>query len=365
MRPHGVIAIALVAVAVSMTADGTLTMVDEENVGGGPGDVVVVKPSPNRRGTHVVHMAFNAGEAVAHRLEPDGRLRPTNRSPVGPEPRAIALLHDGDVAVIVNSSENEIGVHRVGENGSFTEINRADSGGLNPYDVASYDDIVVVANRDSNGIQTFHVSRSGALVPVSGAATGVGPHIVSVSRRFDIAVGNLTSRTLNIFKGDTAGGTTLVTTVPLDLPPRAMAWRGRTIWVALDSPFPEDDIIRPYTLNPRGEVTQGTDTLAGPFVTDIEIRINSLYAATVNANGAGFADDRDELRVYQIGTDNSLQLDAALQTPGATPSFKQLVVGPNRLKQRTAFLTEFQAGWLRSFLYAAGESMEPDEPDWQ
>ena len=109
----------------------------------------------------------------------DGSLTAVGRSAIGPEPRAIALARNGDYAVVVNSIVNEIAVMSIGDDGLLTEVNRVPSGGLNPYDVAvGFNDIVVVANRDSDQINTFQIDRRGRLTPLGVAVTGIDPHVV-------------------------------------------------------------------------------------------------------------------------------------------------------------------------------------------
>lgn len=87
-----------------------------------------------------------------------------------------------------------------------------------------------------------------------------------------------------------------------------------------------------------------------------------LFAVTVNTNGPGPADDRDEVRAYRIdGT--QLTLDASVQTAGLPPSFKQISTHRGRDDvDRHVITTEFQSGWLRSLVYRrGGEEEEEDE----
>jgi hypothetical protein len=88
---------------------------------------------------------------------------------------------------------------------------------------------------------------------------------------------------------------------------------------------------------------------AGPFLTDLSARTDTLFAVTANLNGGGL-DARNEVRAYRWdGT--KLTLQGAVQTPGFPPSFKQVAVARERGSLHV-LVSEFQAGWLRSLLYA-------------
>jgi Lactonase, 7-bladed beta-propeller len=323
-------------------------------VGNGPGDLMVF--SVRRNAKYVVSMSFNSGEAVSHRMERDGSLTEVSRTPTGPEPRAIAMARDGDYAVVVNSISNQVVVMSVGEDGVLSEVDRIDSGGLNPYDVdAAYNDVVVVANRDSNEIRTFHIDRRGQLTAVDSTPTGNLPHVVSVSRGRDglIAVANQGDRSVSMYQVDRRGQLTPGGTIPLDnMTPRTLSWQGRNLFVALDAPSPNEDLIRAFHVRRNGEIVQDEDTPAGAFLTDIEVIADMLFAVTVNRNNlADPTDDRDEVIAFRRdGT--SLTREAAVQTPGVPPSFKQITAARGRRGNIHILTTEFQGGWLRSFLWS-------------
>lgn len=338
----------------------TLTVADNEPVDvapgePGPGDNMVF--SVRRNGRFVVSLAFTTGhlgEVVSHRLRSDGQLELVGRTPAGREPRAIAMARNGDYAVVVNSIDNQIAVMSIGDDGLLNEVSRSSSGGLNPYDVAvAHDDIVVVANRGSDQINTFHIDRRGRLRPLDVAIAGVDPHVVSVSSRGLVAVGNQTERSVSIFEVNRRGELTFNQTVTTGgLVPTSASWQGRRVFVALDKPFPQEDVIRSYSVDRQGAVTQGGDTDCGVFLTDIEANEDGVFAVTANRNNpADPFDDRDEVRVYRIaGTE--LTLDASVQTDGFPPSFKQVATGPARWpNDRHVIVSEFQSGYLRSLLY--------------
>jgi hypothetical protein len=350
----------------------TLTVVDNEPVDvapgePGPGDNMVF--SVRRNATYVVSLAFTTGqpgEIVTHRLSPSGDLSLVGRTPGGPEPRAIAMARDGDYAVVVNSIANEVVVMSVGDDGLLREVSRSPSGGLNPFDVAvGFDDIVVVANRDSDQINTFHLDRRGNLRPLAQAAAGIDPHVVAVSSRGFVAVANQTERSVSLFELNRRGEL-----IPLGEPiamsitgtdermvPRTLTWHRHNLFVALDAPGVNEDLIRAFHVARDGTVEQGGDTPCGVFLTDLEANEDGLFAVTVNRNimpdGTDLP-DTDEVRVYRI-VDGDLVLDASVQTetprpPG--PSFKQIATGPARWpNDRHVIVSEFQSGWLRSLLY--------------
>lgn len=344
-------------IVTSGAAERTLAVVDNKPIDAGPGDVAAV---PNRTDLTIT-MGFNRGEAITHRVAPDGRLTEIARSPVGPEPRAMTFAERGDLLILCNSITNELGVFEVGEDGRLREINRASSGGLNPYDAEAFDDVVVVANRDSNQVNTFRVDRRGVLVPLDREPTGQAPHVVSVSRtdgRY-VAVANQADRTISLFELNRRGELTPRGTVPLDnMTPRTISWRNdRQFYVALDAPAPAEDLIRAFEVRDDGEIAHLGDTPAGAFLTDLEATLNALFAVTVNVNGPGGADDRDEVRVYRF-EGNELVQDSAVQTPGVPPSFKQIAVGGRLPGVRHVMTSEFQGSWLRSLFYYHSD----DEP---
>jgi 6-phosphogluconolactonase (cycloisomerase 2 family) len=342
---------------VSSRAQSTLTVVDNEFLPGGPGDVDFV-PGQN----DVVTMSFTTGEMIISRQNPDGTIAVVGRIPAGPEPRAVAFAHRGELAVIANSIANELGVFEVGDDGMLREINRVPSGGLNPYDVAvGFDDIVVVANRDSDQINTFHINRRGRMTPLAQAAAGIDPHVVSVSSRGFVGVANQTDQSVSLFELNRRGELTPLgppiamsitgSNPPASMTPRTLVWQGRRLYVALDAPFPAEDVIRTFWVSRNGQVFQAGDTAAGFFLTDLEANADGVFAVTVNVNNrADPNDDRDEVRFYRReGT--ALTLDAAVQTPGVPPSFKQITARRGRRGIWHVLTTEFQGGWMRSLIY--------------
>jgi hypothetical protein len=322
----------------------------------GPGDNMVF--AARRDARFVVSLAFTTGqpgEVVSHRLWDDGRLSFVGRTPAGREPRAIAVARDGDYAVVVNSIDDQQAVMAIGDDGLLREVHRAGSGGDNPYDVAvAFGHIVLVANRDSNTISTFAIDRRGQLTgPLATEPTGPTPHVVVVGARGHVAVCNQTGRSLSMYDVDPRGELAPLGTVLLDnMVPITATWHDYVLFVALDRPFPEEDVIRAFHVSRNGAVRQAGDTPCGVFLTDLEANEDGLFAVTANRNNPdNVFDDRNEVRVHRIdGT--TLTLDAARQTEGFPPSFKQVSTGPAQgWNDRHVIVSEFQSGWLRSLIY--------------
>lgn len=355
-------------------ATGQLTVLDNDPFEGDPGDNMVF--AVRRSGTYVVSLAFaegQPGETVTHRRNDDGTLEFVGRTPAGREPRAIALAKNGDYAIVVNSMDDELTVMSVGDDGILRENGRFASGGDNPYDVAvGFKDVVVVANRDSDQINSFSLDRRGKLYPRDVALTDIDPHVVSFSSKGFIlpgpgasaqaegekvvlvAVANQTGQSISLFRMNKEGALTPLGTIPLGKTPRTLSWLGTRLFVALDEPgvplpgTPEDT-IRSFEIGFDGTVVEGPDTPAGHFLTDIEATKKGLVAVTVNQNGA--LPDKDEVRVYKIDGLN-LTLDASVQTAGASPSFKQVsTMKAAKPQDLIIMVTEFQGGFLRSLIY--------------
>ena len=341
----------------------------------GPGDNMVFAVRRDNR--YVVSLSFangGPGEAVSYSLSNEGQLTevPGGRTPAGREPRAIAMARNGDYAVLVNSMDDQLTVMSVGDDGILRKVSQADSGGDNPYDVAvAYDDIVVVANRDSDQITTFHIDRRGQLVgPLASEdlAPDAVPHVVVVGARGHVAVGNQAERSISLFDVDRRGRLVSLGTRNLDnMVPRTASWNGDDLFVALDAPSGED-VIRSFTVGRRRLVIQGSDTPGGLFLTDIEANEDGLFAVTIAIDPSvppGPAAVKDQVRVYRIdGRD--LTLDASVFTATfprpPQPNFKQVSTGPGRRPdERHVIVSEFFGGWLRSLLYDRRRS--PSESD--
>jgi len=349
-------------------SQSTLAVIDsEEFTGEGPGDNMVFSVQRNAR--YVTALAFNTGEAVTHRLERDGNIgEEVGRTYIGAEPRAMAMARNRDFTVVVNSIANELVVLAIGDDGQLREVSRAPSGGLNPYDVAvGHNDIVSVVNRDSDQINTFHIDRRGRLTPLAQAAAGIDPHVVAVSRNGFIGVANQGDRSVSLFDMNRRGeliplGPPIAMSIagsnpPANMVPRTLTWRDRDLFVALDAPGINEDLIRAFHLTMDGRLIYVGDAPAGAFLTDIDVTQDALFAVTANRNNlADPTDDRDEIRAYRIGEGTVLTLDASVQTPGWPPSFKQVSAWPGARGTWHVIDSEFQGGWLRSLLYT------PDEP---
>jgi len=125
-------------------------------------------------------------------------------------------------------------------------------------------------------------------------------------------------------------------------------------------PLRTEDLLFAARIGNRG-ISEPGDIAAGVFLTDIEANEDGVFAVTANLNDpANPTDDRDEVRVYsRDGAE--LTLEAAVQTPGFPPSFKQIATARGRGGKTHVVTTAFQAGWLRSFLF--NEDGDDDEDD--
>jgi len=223
----------------------------------------------------------------------------------------------------------------------------------------------------------------------------IDPHVVSVSSRGFVAVANQTERSVSLLELNRRGELNqLRTNIPTDnMVPRTLAWRGHTLFVALDAPSPLEDVIRTFRVvrrvttedtneepdatsatkvyrqqsaeRPGWTVEQRGDTPAGVFLTDLEAFDHSVVAVTANLNNpADPTAARNEVRVYRIGEGTVLTLDASVQTGDFPPSFKQVSTaraqGPN---DQHVIVTEFQAGWLRSIIYNRGDDDDEEEDE--
>lgn len=352
-------------------AEGTLIVKDNLQVDlvpiedPGPGDNMVF--AVRRDARYVVSLSFangGPGEVVSYRLSNEGQLTPVpgGRTPAGNEPRAIALARDGDYAVLVNSIDDQLTVMSVGNDGILRPVSTANSGGDNPYDVAvAFGHIVLVANRDSDELTSFHIDRRGRLVgplATEDLAPDATPHVVVVGARGHVAVCNQTERSLSLFDVDGNGELNSLDTVALDgMVPRTASWNGDDLFVALDAPSGED-LIRSFTVSRRGQVTQGSDTPGGLFLTDLEANEDGLFVTTIAIDPSvppGPAAVKDQVRVYRIDGRN-LTLDASTFTATfprpPQPNFKQISTGPARWpNDRHVIVSEFFGGYLRSLIY--------------
>ena len=345
---------------------GTLTVVHDLQVDAipivdpGPGDNMVF--AARRDARFVVSLSFangGPGEVVSYRLGDDGQLSgPVSQTPGGNEPRAIAMARKGDYAVLVNSMDDKLTVMSVGDDGVLTKVSEAWSGGSNPYDVAvAFGHVVLVANRDSNDLSTFHLDRHGQLVgPLATETTGPTPHVVVVGARGHVAVCNQTGQSLSLFEVDRRGELAFLGTRTLDgMTPRTASWNGDDLFVALDAPSGED-VIRSFTVGRRGQVTQGSDTPAGFFLTDIEANEDGLFAVTIALDTSVSPPvPKDQVRVYRIDG-RELTLDASVFTATVPqppqPNFKQVSTGKARKhNDRHVIVSEFFGGYLRSLMY--------------
>jgi hypothetical protein len=90
-----------------------------------------------------------------------------------------------------------------------------------------------------------------------------------------------------------------------------------------------------------------------------------VFAVTANRNNpADPFDDRNEVRVYEIGEGSVLAPKASVQTGTFPPSFQQISTaraqGPN---DRHVIVTEFQSGWLRSLIFNRSDDEDEDEDE--
>jgi hypothetical protein len=83
----------------SQAQTSTLTVVDSQPGGPGPGDVGFDPVVTVSGGGRFMTMSFDSGEAVTYEIDRDGHFTERGRRPVGPEPRAFAYAHKGRIAV--------------------------------------------------------------------------------------------------------------------------------------------------------------------------------------------------------------------------------------------------------------------------
>jgi hypothetical protein len=129
------------------------------------------------------------------------------------------------------------------------------------------------------------------------------------------------------------------------LSPQSVTGRGQLLYVGVRSnQAGVQDQILTYRVGSAGELTLAGSTPAGTFLTDIEVTYDRLFAVTVTTGG------RDEVRAYRR-QGAELILDASLEIPEATPSFKRIASAPSEGRVTPLFVTGYQGGWLRSFEY--------------
>ena len=167
--------------------------------------------------------SFSTGQLLSHRLGND-QFVPVDAKTTGVTPLATAVARHGQFAVTVNSDSDDVSVHRIEPNGLLTQIgDNVASGGDNPFDVAvAYEDLVVIANRDSDTVTLFGINRRGTLESKGTFPAGVDPHIVAIGPQGTVAVANSTSNDLTIFDLDRNGNMSLV-----KKPSQSEARRGR------------------------------------------------------------------------------------------------------------------------------------------
>lgn len=382
----------------------------------GPGDNMLFRENGKLYAATLSFTTNAAGQIVTYEMDGAGIMNLLGRTPAGEEPRQLrpilgrrVFVEDGElVLAVANSFSDEIRVHKFDRReGLFDEVSRSPSGGDNPYDIAAFGRTLFVVNRDSDTLTWFFIEEGGQLRPLGAAPTGRAPHALAISPGgTELAVANQGEGTISLYAMDPQGNITSrgpdISVAPNV--PRNVDWgaggditeddteRFATLFVAVDvqpgpgTPQPDDAISswrvtrnalldlqvdqpgdtpwQPSFLNKakKGRTWQVDhlgDTPAGAFLTDIEVAGNRLFAATVNRNGPGGADDRDEIRVYRIeGT--QLTLDAAVQTDAFPPSFKQLSTIRGRKRgERHVIVSEFQSGWLRSLIYDRRRSPRP------
>jgi len=395
----------LLGAALPLAAQGTSRNTDSKNLGGrGPGDMAIVRLGMT---TYIFMSNFDNKEIVTYRLEAGNTLTEVGRTPTCDEPRQLDVTLNGRWLLVACSSEGSLRVYRVVSNlpqGSAGVTKRsalavtlesigATRTGGQPFavEVGDFDWFfngvpgypVTVAIRDTGTVAQFFLSDStepgferGKVYPLDAQAVRFGPHVVETIRILAeatfsrspnnsksaagiksvsndlalVAVANSESNDLTIFKLDTEGKLRLITiSVPVGGSPRALAFdpSGRRLFVAVRSTPPAEDQIRTYKVSPGGELTFVGTTPGGRFLTDIEATSDRVFVVTVNNQ------TRDEIRTYRR-RGNELILDTALATPGQPgqpPSFKQITVAPGQGPLTNVFVTEYQAGFLRSVEY--------------
>lgn len=344
--------LASLAVVPLGAGQGGFLPVDNETVPG-PGDNMVV--IERGRAQYVVTLSTSGNLAYTHRVDPSGQMEYVSQTPTGSIPRAIALAHDGDYAVIVNSGEDSASVMAISDAGVLTEVGRHWTGGDNPFDVAvAFDDLVVVANRDSDNVVLFGINKRGVMTHKQTLPAGVDPHVVTIDPQGLVAVANATSNDLSLYELDrkghmrppetiwNTGGGTPVTAEFADQN------GSESLLAVAFRKTGEQDRLRTFEVrkDPKGGATATPrgDATVGLFATDIETTRGDLLVATVNADTG-----RDQVVALDADT---LTVKAQIEFPGA-PSFKKIssaaVKGPHDL---LVFVTGFQGNWLRSLRFA-------------
>lgn len=302
----------------------------------------------------VVTTSLSTHQLLTHRLEGD-TLVPIDAKPTGTTPRAVALAQHGQYAVTVNSDSDAVSVHAVDANGFLTPICcDTPSGGDNPFDVAvAFEDLIVVANRDSDTVTLFGMNRRGNLTSRGTFPAGVDPHVIAIGPQGTVAVANSTSNDLTIFDLDRQGNMSLVEEAfAVGGSPRAVAFdrTGHAMYVAVRGAPGTEDRIRGYSVSRPTpstiELTPQSDTPAGYFVTDMKVHKDKLFVPTVDASFA------NEVRSYAMLDNAQLALEDAVPLPGPTSFKKVAPAGPQARRFREpVYVGEFQANALVAVEY--------------
>jgi 6-phosphogluconolactonase len=124
-----------------------------------------------------------AGNAVlVFRRSADGSLSAPTYVPTGGtgsgaglgSQGAVTLSADGNMLLVVNAGSNDVSSFSVGDKGDLTLRGRASSGGTMPISVTVHDDLVYVLNAGGSGnISGLRLQGDGSLVPIANSTRGL------------------------------------------------------------------------------------------------------------------------------------------------------------------------------------------------
>ena len=87
---------------------------------------------------------------------------------------SVTLSAGGNWLVVVNAGSNDVSSFSVGDNGDLTLRGRASSGGILPISVTIHDDLVYVLNAGGSGnISGLRLQADGSLIPIANSTRGL------------------------------------------------------------------------------------------------------------------------------------------------------------------------------------------------
>ena len=295
----------------------------------------------------------------------------------GPRRIEVVLPPGSDSAgsvVTVCERSSQVTTHSL-EGATLRQTSQISTGGTGPSDiaVAVNRNYAFVSNRGSKNVTTFRIDPGlGTLSPIGSIAIKGSPGLVAADTTGDFAVVGSSNPNELVTVGfePVTNDYRVVETTPLPQSPSCMAYAEHSVvptgqgpgaspqsagsaagheqllYVGVrSSQMGGQDQILTYRVGAAGGLTLVPgSTPAGIFLTDIEVTYDRLFAVTATTGG------RDEIRAYRrVG--EQLILDASLEIPEPSVSFKQITSAPSEGRVTTLFVTGFQGGWVRSFEY--------------